>query len=203
MNKIDLCAFPSKNFWLLEKINEPINPIKLSRPLFHAALFHATNAERKKHGLPALVYSDTLKVSALLHSAEMKIHKFFSHENPNNRSLYQLQDRVRAAGGEQKYQIIGENLADFPIVRDDFPTPQIFKPFIRALRGSNPEYETYKLMALKITEGWMNSEGHRRNILNRLFQHVGFGVAHHTKYINGTEYDYILCTQNFGKPFKS
>jgi uncharacterized protein YkwD len=36
----------------------------------------------------------------------------------------------------------------------------------------------------EVTNAWMHSSGHRDNILNRKFTHVGFGVA----YVNGQPY---------------
>lgn len=203
MSKINLCQLTSNSFWLLEKLNEPIDPQTINKPLLHAALFHATNMERRKMGLPILVYSDILKVSALIHSAEMKVNNFFAHENPVKSSLYSPLDRVRTAGGGRIYQIVGENIADFPILKDDLTTPVILKPFINIYQNAILGNETYKNMAMKITKGWMSSVGHRRNILNKLYQQVGFGVVLHKRRMNGVDFDYILCTQNFGRTFKS
>lgn len=46
-----------------------------------------------------------------------------------------------------------------------------------------------------VTEAWMNSPGHRRNILNKNYTHVGFGYA---RYPDGRPY---WCTV-LGKPSK-
>jgi uncharacterized protein YkwD len=48
----------------------------------------------------------------------------------------------------------------------------------------------------EVMDGWMNSEGHRANILNSNFEEVGFGLAFGQN-LNGYE---IIWVQNFGKP---
>lgn len=50
-------------------------------------------------------------------------------------------------------------------------------------------YNIYNDIPKEAMEGWMNSEGHRANILNEDFKNIGVGVA----YVNGCYY----CVQNF------
>jgi len=49
--------------------------------------------------------------------------------------------------------------------------------------------------ALEVHVGWMNSEGHRRNLLNASYERLGVGV-----YLNGEGVPYY--TQNFYAPLK-
>lgn len=50
--------------------------------------------------------------------------------------------------------------------------------------------------ALSVFQGWMNSEGHRTNILNRQFTEVGFGLFDST----GSSDFGLYWVQSFGKP---
>jgi uncharacterized protein (TIGR03000 family) len=73
------------------------------------------------------------------------------------------------------------------------------KPIDRAKDGGYPgtfigENVACGLMsAEELVKGWMNSEGHRKNILDPTYTEIGIGVA---KAANGTVY----YTQLFGKP---
>ena len=48
----------------------------------------------------------------------------------------------------------------------------------------------HKKLAKNLVDGWMDSPGHRANILNAQLRHIGVGVAHSD--------NYIYATQNFG-----
>jgi len=116
--------------------------------------FHITNAFRASHGLPALLWNDTLVASARLHSEDMKKRNFFSHTNPEGLEPH---DRIIAAGYNAK--AAAEN-----IYRDS--------------SGVNP------VLAM---DAWINSPGHRTNLLITVCDELGVGVS-------GT-----CATQNFGR----
>lgn len=48
---------------------------------------------------------------------------------------------------------------------------------------------------VSVMAGWMNSPGHRANILNSKFTHLGFGIQ---SLGTGSNYDGYIWTQNFG-----
>jgi uncharacterized protein YkwD len=108
------------------------------------------NAERTQRGLVALTANPQLGKAAQKYSLEMVRESFFDHVSPGGSTLL---SRVRRGTGylrgARSYSL-GENIA---WGSGDFATPQ----------------ETVK--------GWMESAGHRANILNRRFRHVGTGVA--------------------------
>lgn len=57
--------------------------------------------------------------------------------------------------------------------------------------GENVAYGQGQVSIQEIFEGWMNSEGHRKNILSREFAEIGLGLG-----VNGDEKYY---TQVFGR----
>jgi uncharacterized protein YkwD len=106
------------------------------------------NGERADRGLSALRLNDQLKRAALAHGADMVDHLYFSHAG---RDGSQPAERIRAvgylaSGGAWR---IGENLA---WGTGDLATPK------------------------SIMAAWMNSPGHRANILQPDYREIGFGV---------------------------
>lgn len=128
--------------------------------LLDAAVYYLTNEERAKLGIPTLPYHKLLEVAAYNHSMKMATTGFFSHRNPNDTSRTKTEDRGKLAGvSNPKF---AENIAmNHP--------------------GDNV---TYLQVATSLIEQWMNSTGHRSNILSSKAKQMGAG----TYYINGQIY---------------
>lgn len=121
-----------------------------------------SNAERAKNGVPPLEHDPLLESAATSHSEEMAKLDYFSHTSPT-------------PGRESPHQRILQTGA----------TPRGSAENI-AMFGGSPEAE----LAAKAVTGWMNSPGHRENLLNPLYTHIGIGVGR-----RGGNY---YLTQNFG-----
>ncbi len=135
-------------------------PPPTALPQVERAVFALTNSERARHGLPALQPDEVLNGIAHAHSADMLRRKFFDHTNPDGDGPG---DRMARA----HRQLIGEGGEN-----------------VWAGSGYSPA-----AAAAQIVADWMASAGHRANILNREFTHLGVGVA-----MEGPE---IRATQNF------
>jgi len=108
------------------------------------------NAERQKQGLPPLSANPQLTKAAQNYSRAMVRGRFFDHVSPNGSTLLSRVRRgTRYLRGARSYSL-GENIA---WGSGSFATPG----------------ETVR--------GWMDSPGHKANILNRRFRHIGIGVA--------------------------
>jgi len=109
------------------------------------------NAERTAHGLPRLISNTQLGKAAQGYSANMVRQRFFDHTSPAGVSL---NSRVRRGTtylrGDLRSWSLGENIG-----------------------WGSGEMATPTL----IVRAWMRSSGHRRNILDRRFRHIGIGVA--------------------------
>ncbi|NDU77494.1 CAP domain-containing protein [Actinomadura sp. DSM 109109] len=100
-----------------------------------------TNAERAKHGCPALRNDARLATAARRHSQDMAANNYFDHTSRNGDSPWK---RMEDAG----YDSPGaENIAK------GYPT------------------------ASAVVKGWMDSPGHRANILNCGLRAIGVGMA--------------------------
>jgi len=107
------------------------------------------NGERADRGLPALRADPKLARAALGHAQDMVAHSYFAHEG---RDGSDIEKRIGATGyiPTDRRWTIGENLA--------WGTGALATP-------------------KSIVNAWMNSEGHRANILQADYRDIGFGIA--------------------------
>lgn len=116
------------------------------------ALSNATvcliNGERTSRGMRALRTNRRLSQAALFHTRDMIKQQYFEHVSPAGKDVV---DRLLSAGylGRVRNWLVGENLA-WGIGK--MSTPR------------------------EIVTSWMNSPGHRRNMLNRRFREIGIGL---------------------------
>ena len=112
------------------------------------AVLCLVNRERANAGEAALAASPQLAAAAAGHSADMVARQYFSHDSLDGRDFVA---RIRAAGWSTSGSwTAGENIA-----------------------WGSGSYGT----PAQIVTSWMNSPGHRANILNVRFREAGVGVA--------------------------
>lgn len=139
------------------------------------AVRERVNEIRKERGAGTLARDETVASVSRAHSADMHARGYVSHVTPEGDGPF---DRYRAREGGDRCWAYGENIAvtylDRPVQTGD----------------GVERYETTEELAEALVEGWMNSEGHRENLLRAGWTHDGVGV-----YLadDGTVY----ATQNF------
>ncbi|WP_300379640.1 CAP domain-containing protein [Clostridium sp.] len=111
------------------------------------AIFQRVNQERATAGLPALTYNTTMEHYARFKSQDMGDRKYFDHTNPEGKLIT---EKMKADG--VSYRAWGENIA-----------------YISGISG-NAQLST------QFMDNWMNSQGHRANILSSNFSSIGVGV---------------------------
>lgn len=127
------------------------------------------NKERAKKGLSALLKDERLQKVARKYSQDMVKRKFFSHNDPDNRSFY---DRYKAAGFQCCIRIgnttcLGaENIAQAILYSSSFYKDG--KTFY--------SWNTEDKIAESVVKQWMSSKGHKTNILTPYFKRQGIGV---------------------------
>lgn len=130
--------------------NADVMPAADNAAVMRDATLCLVNAERTTRGLRALASNSQLGAAAQNYSRAMVRQRFFDHVSPGGSTLL---SRIRGGTaylrGARSYAL-GENIA---WGSGDYATPR----------------ETVK--------SWMESSGHRANILNRRFRHIGVGVA--------------------------
>jgi uncharacterized protein YkwD len=131
-------------------------------------VFEMTNRARAAKGLAPLTRDAELGNVARAFSNDMLVHRFFDHDTPDGLTF----DKRLANQYRHWVYSMGEN--------------------IWSGSGYNPN-KTQEI-AQDIINDWMNSPGHRENILDPDFTHLGVGISarHHT----------IRATQEFVGKFK-
>ena len=193
----------SSLFLRIAELKQRVNSTFSNLDLLDAAVFWVTNVERGKHGLKAFAFHPKLRQMASLHSEQMKLHKFFSHENPYESRYKTMDDRLDAMkdGSFDGFNTWGENIAQYPSLGGPNSFTVEFRngvPHYYSPDGSEIMYCTCLEYAQKVVSGWMNSPGHRANILNPAFDYLGCGCTGFEKQGNSVSLLYFNLTQNFG-----
>lgn len=138
-------------------------------------MMRLVNQERAAVGLPPLQLEMNLSDAADDHTDWMISADTFSHTGVNGTSAH---DRIVSAGFDiEGAWRTGENLAG------------------QTIRGP----EGLRDDVLQMHEGLMDSPGHRANILNPDFTHIGIGISTgDMSFGTGTMYESVVVTQTFG-----
>lgn len=155
-----------------------------------ARIHELINIQRQQNGLSTLSYDSFLADIARGHSWDMVLRNFFEHENPDGKNA---RARGEAAGypcirdfGTYYTEGISENIA---MVHRYDNYRDLIAPN-GTIMDTEYYWNTEEYIANKVVNGWMNSEGHRKNIIDTHFQQEGIGVAFSTD-------DKIFVTENF------
>lgn len=143
---------------------QPVQPAADFVSAVESEIFRLINIERAANGLAALKVDATLASVARAHSADMAKNNYFSHTN-----LQGCSSSCRVTNAGYAWSAVGEN---------------IYKMTGYKLSAA----DTAALMV----KGWMQSAGHRANILNKNYTYHGVGVAQ-----VGTS---IYATDDFARP---
>ncbi len=182
--------------------NEEIDLTNIDYDLLNAAIFYASNKQRKLHNKNPFTFYPLLRDAAVTQSTQMVKYNFFDHVNNKNAKLKTLKDRLESVGGSGKYLAAGENISEYFLLN--------YKPneYYRVEKVNNkPVYyntktnkqirpHTYLSFGEAIVADWMTSPGHRANILDDRFTHLGCGTLYSTK---PGEFPKAKATQVFGK----
>ena len=122
-------------------------------------VFAMTNDLRCRHGLPVFLKDESCRDAARGHSADMFTRNYFDHTDPEGRSV---KERLPA---NPAIRLWGEN--------------------IWTGRGYDPRQIQH--LAQVIMAGWMNSPGHRKNILSPEYTHLGVGVITNNQEVKATQ----------------
>ena len=145
-----------------------------------------------------LNHSKSLEASSSGHSEDMARYDFFSHKS-KVRSKRTLKERLQEV--EIYNASSAENIAKTFSIRmisgKSFYTPsQNGGYFSYDFKGNPIPNHTYLSFAMDLVDQWMNSPGHRENILNPEYIYLGCGtILYPAK--NSDEVSYIISTQNF------
>lgn len=174
-----------------------------------ARIHERTNEARRRRNLPSLAYDPDLRVIAQYHSQRMARAGRIFHEAPDGEGLsdrfkkheYPLRSK---AAGQRFCHGCGTDLRRFenPKHCPDCGVALTDRRQRSATSGENLAYQGYigKIrsdpeiddISRTVVEGWLDSPGHRENLLREAFDREGIGVA--VQRGNGVE---VFVTQHF------
>ena len=127
-----------------------LTPSSENVPQIRAATLCLLNRERTRRGLKRLTESPSLRKTAQRFSQTMVAQSFFDHVTPGGSTLLNRVKSSTAYLQNVSSWALGENIA--------WGSGELSTP-------------------AQTMKGWMESAGHRHNILSRRFRHVGIGIA--------------------------
>ena len=177
----------SKNLWGISDDYFKITTQELTKNdmlLLEQKIHTLINIQRHNYGLSDIVWNDKLAQIARKHSEDMVKRNYFDHFSPEGRDFSyryaQAGYNCRICAGNYCY-LGAENLYQ----------GSTFKG-IWYENGKEVKRDWYSLdeIAKMAVDGWMNSPGHRVNILDPIWKSEGIGVA-------VSKDGKVLITENF------
>jgi uncharacterized protein YkwD len=147
--------------------NTDVMPAPGNEAVVRAAILCLHNQIRAGRGLPLLRENAKLRRAAAGHSADMVTRRFFDHTAPGGTTFVQRIFAARYASNRVAWSL-GENLA--------WGTGTLATP-------------------REIMNAWMNSPGHRANVVKRSYREIGIGIRLGTPTAGG---DGATYTADFG-----
>lgn len=125
------------------------------------------NRARRRHRLPLLRPHTALGVAARRHSRDLASTGRFSHSGSDGSQGEARVDRVGV-----RYLAFGENLYTSSLFRSGITTQDGLGPPVTRYDWITPDD-----LARDAVRGWLESPGHRANLLHPRFERAGVGVA--------------------------
>lgn len=161
---------------LEQRMNNEIILNSIDIVLLENSVIYLSNQYRLQKGKKVLTYNKQLSHAAYLHSSQMVEHNFFNHINPYNKTLRDIENRAKYVG-YKNYETLSENILYGYIDIE--------------------EVGSYKDLATLILNNFIESKGHKDNLLDYKINEIGCGIAFEQSIKDG--YWYFYFTQDFGK----
>ena len=145
-------------------------------------VINAVNLERRKAGLTPLLPSKLLRAAAVAHAKDMYTRDYFGHYTPEGKSFV---ERIKEAGYTDVNPIACGCKQVFDTEEGEDSrgeAGQSYAMYSRDVCSCQPKFALGEnlakgqLTAEEVVRDWMNSEGHRINILQPVFTEVGVGI---------------------------
>lgn len=128
------------------------------------------NRERTSRGLSSLEWNSALSAIARKHSMDMAKRNYFSHESPEGRGFsfrYSQEGYVCSVPVQNRFFLGAENIFQ----------NNLYDRVVYVNGSARYNWNSSQKIAESTVEGWMNSPGHRKNILTPHWRSEGIGVA--------------------------
>ncbi len=167
-----------------EETNDSDRGADLNETVVEREIHRQINAERTDRDLEPLAWDSELAAIARNHSQNMLEEEFFDHVDHEGRTVA---DRYDAAGYECRIDLEGDRFIEGG---GENIAQNWFDRRVTLENGETDRYESEEELARAVVAQWMNSEGHRENILREGWENEGIGVII-------SEEDETYVTENF------
>jgi uncharacterized protein YkwD len=183
--------------------NLPLPWGDLDDRLLSAAILHETNRHRAENKLGPLRHMPRLDEAALMHSADMAAGGWFSHTHPEDPKKREVIDRVKLLGLNPRFvaeNIIVEHGIRYESGRKVFEITHEGEPALSYSPDGEPvPRHTYLSFARRVVQRWMDSPGHRQNIVSPHARFLG-SAARPGQSEDEVRFQKYYCTQVFFAP---
>ena len=178
------------------QLDQEINARNFQPRLLAYAIFEETNHARDSLGYPLFKNDAVLDTAANYQAYRMQQENDMQHNWRRDRKFGNLQKRIETLGGG--FKAMGENIARNFILKVEDGEYYFLDKLGKAIDkdGNRIPNKSYRDLAKETVEDWLNSPGHRANLLGD-FDYLGVGVSPLVPLKKGPNFDVYLC-QNFG-----
>ena len=127
------------------------------------------NANREQQGLHSLAWNDDLFRIAVKHSYDMANRNYFGHNTPEGETF---SDRYRQGGFSCEIRV-GNTIYTGA---ENIALSRLYNSSTTENSITYYHWNSVQEIALRTVDGWMNSPGHRKNILTAHWHQEGIGV---------------------------
>jgi len=170
INKATVCGCPYGSTIRQEGEN-CIDLSKPDIPLLEKKIHNLINIERQKYGLSQLDWNDKIALAARGHSEDMLKRNYFEHDSPEG---HDFSWRYSQVGFSCNIYVGNYIYSGAENIHQGWTYGTIW--YTNGVETSREWYSSDKI-AENAVNGWMNSPGHRENILTPYWKNEGIGVA--------------------------
>lgn len=179
-----LVIFISPSFVIAEKgIVLPVDRPSIDVDLLERKIHELINMERLQHKLNSLTWNNDLSWIARGHSEDMALKKYFAHESPDGLDFSKRYEKSKFDCSVNVGNFIYKGAENIYMTTH-------YESITTVNNVQSFNWKALDEIAHGAVSGWMNSQGHRKNILTPYFNSEGIGV-----YVSDEGKVYI--TQNF------
>ena len=158
-------------------------------PALEKEIHELINGERVNRGVPELLWDEEIAVIARDHSEDMATNDYFRHDNLRGESPTDRGNRAgypchKSLGGGAFSYGLGENIW----------RGWEYSSYTYGAGGTQYDWMSQNQLARAAVSSWMNSTGHRENILDPQYDKTAIGVGFGTA---GGKDHAVYLTQNF------
>ena len=158
-------------------------------PALEKEIHQLINAERVTRGLAALDWDDRIAKIARDHSEDMAANDYFRHDNLKGQGPT---DRGNLAG-YPCHKLLGGGVYSYGLAENIWLGWE-YSSYTFGMGVSRYDWMTQSQLARQAVSSWMDSTGHRQNILNSQYDRTGIGVGFG---LSGGKPYAVYLTQNF------